>query len=76
MKILDIIVSVLLIIGGLNWGLVGFFNYDLVAALTGHLTLVSRIIYVVVGLAALYRLIDLLRFSTHVNLHTHRPAVT
>ena len=47
---------VLLIVGGLNWALVGLFNLDFVAALFGRMTLVSRAIYVVVGLAALFGL--------------------
>lgn len=43
---------VLLIVGGLNWGLVGLFNFDLVAALFGDMSTLSRIVYVVVGIAA------------------------
>jgi uncharacterized membrane protein YuzA (DUF378 family) len=55
MKTLDAIVTVLLIIGGLNWGLVGFFQFDLVAALFGGQAAVgSRIVYAIVGLCALY----------------------
>ena len=44
----------LMIIGGINWGLVGIFNFDLVAALFGTQTPLSRLVYAVVGLAALY----------------------
>ncbi len=52
---LDWIAMVLLIIGGLNWGLVGFFKYDLVSSIFGGETaVVSRIIYALVGLSALY----------------------
>lgn len=47
---------ILVIIGGLNWGLVGFFDYDLVAAIFGDMTTVSRVIYALVGLSALYML--------------------
>ncbi len=50
----DWIVWILLIIGGLNWLLVGAFSFDLVAAIFGEMALISRIIYVVVGLCALY----------------------
>ncbi len=50
------IALVLLIIGGLNWGLVGLFNFDLVAFLLGRMTLLSRIVYVLVGVAALSKL--------------------
>lgn len=45
---------VLLIIGGLNWGLIGLFKYDLVAAIFGDLSTVSRVVYTLVGLAAIY----------------------
>ena len=42
----------LVLIGALNWGLVGLFGYDLVAAIFGNMTLMSRIIYSLVGLSA------------------------
>lgn len=47
---------VLLIIGGLNWALVGLFNLDFVAALFGRMTLPSRAVYIAVGVAALFGL--------------------
>jgi len=47
---------VLLIVGGLNWALVGLFNLDFVAALFGPMTLLSRAVYVLVGMAALFGL--------------------
>lgn len=50
----DWISMALLIVGGVNWGLVGLFNFDLVATLFGEMSLVSRIVYAVVGLSALY----------------------
>lgn len=56
MKTLDVIVTLLLIIGGLNWGLVGIFDWNLVSAIFGELSVVSRIIYIVVCAAALYQL--------------------
>jgi uncharacterized protein len=52
----DWIAFVLLIVGGLNWGLVGAFNFDLVATIFGDMTALSRIVYVLVGLAAIYLL--------------------
>ena len=59
---LDRIALVLVIIGALNWLLVGLFKYDLVAALFGGTaSLVSRIIYVVVGLAGLWAISLLVR---------------
>ena len=48
-----LIAMVLLIIGGLNWGLVGAFNFDLVAALFGRKSKLSRVVYMLVGLSAL-----------------------
>lgn len=54
MKAMEWIPMVLLIIGGINWGLVGLFDIDLVATLFGSGSALSRIIYVLVGLSALY----------------------
>ncbi len=54
MNALDWVAMVLLIVGGLNWGLVGLFNIDLVAALFGTQSALSRVVYVLVGLSALY----------------------
>jgi uncharacterized membrane protein YuzA (DUF378 family) len=55
MKTLDVIIAALLVIGGLNWGLVGLLNFDLVAAILGNMSFLSRIIYVVVGVSAIYQ---------------------
>jgi uncharacterized protein len=58
MKKLDVLAVILLIIGGLNWGLVGLFRIDLVAAIFGmkfgEKSIFSAAVYVLVGLAALY----------------------
>lgn len=51
----ETIVFVLLIIGGLNWGLVGFFDWNLVDAIFGPMSTPSRVIYALVGLSAVYR---------------------
>ena len=53
MKALKIIALVLVIIGGLNWGLVGLLDFDLVATIFGEMSAISRIVYVLVGLAAI-----------------------
>lgn len=53
MKILDVTVAILLIIGGLNWGFVGLFNFNLVEGIFGYGGL-ARIIYIIVGLSAVY----------------------
>ncbi len=55
MRSLDVAAAVLLVIGGLNWGLVGVANFDLVATIFGEMSSLSRLVYVVVGLAALYQ---------------------
>ena len=56
MKSLDTVALVLVIVGGLNWLLVGLWQYDLVAALLGADSTLARIVYVLVGLAALWML--------------------
>jgi len=58
MRTLDAIVAVLLIIGGLNWGLVGVFNFDLVKFIFGAGSVLSRLVYAVVGLCAIYWLVE------------------
>lgn len=55
MRTMDTIIAILLVVGGLNWGLVGLFNFDLVAGLLGDGTALSRIVYAIVGLSALYQ---------------------
>lgn len=54
MKIVDKIALVLVIIGAINWGLIGLFKFDLVAAIFGELTLMSRIVYTLVGISGLW----------------------
>ncbi|MBL8030228.1 MAG: DUF378 domain-containing protein [Candidatus Doudnabacteria bacterium] len=56
LNFIDWLALVLVIVGGLNWGLVGFFSYDLVAALFGDMSGLSRIVYGLVGLSAIYLL--------------------
>ena len=53
MRSLKIISLILVVIGGLNWGLVGLFDFDLVAAIFGEMSIISRIVYAIVGLAAI-----------------------
>ena len=59
MRALNILTQVLLIVGGLNWLLVGAIDFDLVAALFGDMSPLSRIVYVLVGLSAIYQAIQL-----------------
>ncbi|HLD55488.1 MAG TPA: DUF378 domain-containing protein [Candidatus Nanoarchaeia archaeon] len=51
---MDWIAIVLVIIGGINWGLVGLFEWDLVMFIFGDMTILSRVIYSLVGLSALW----------------------
>jgi uncharacterized membrane protein YuzA (DUF378 family) len=55
MKKLDVLAAVLLVIGGLNWGVVGLTGSDIVGTLLGNLSPASRVVYLLVGLAALYQ---------------------
>ncbi len=58
-KPVDVVAYVLILIGAINWGLIGFFGFNVVAALFGEMTILSRIIYAVVGLAAIYHILAL-----------------
>ena len=70
MKALDMIALALVIIGGLNWLLVGLFEFDLVASLFGgQEAMLSKIVYILVGLAALYSL----KFFKHINDQYEEP---
>jgi hypothetical protein len=51
---IDWVALILVIVGGLNWGLVGAFGFDLVATIFGDMSGLSRIVYVLVGVSALY----------------------
>jgi uncharacterized membrane protein YuzA (DUF378 family) len=61
MKALNLITLILAIVGGLNWGLVGLFDFDLVATLFGAGSAISRIVYVLVGISAVYQIIPLIK---------------
>lgn len=54
MRGLDIIALVLVVIGAVNWGLIGFFQFDLIASIFGTMSMVTRIIYAAVGICGLY----------------------
>ena len=59
--------AIILVVGGINWGLVGLFEYDLVASIFGETfgttNTASRIVYIIVGLSAIYTLVGLLRME-------------
>ena len=60
MSVADYVAWVLVVVGGLNWGLVGVFKYNLVDSLFGVDSGVSRVVYALVGLAAVYMVVALL----------------
>lgn len=60
---IDWLMIVLVVVGGLNWGLVGLFHFDLVATLFGDFSIISRIVYGLVGIAAVYTLASAMRFA-------------
>ena len=64
MKVLNVVALVLVIVGGLNWGLVGAADFNLVSALFGVDSVLSNLVYIVVGLAAVYCAVMLKPFSS------------
>ncbi len=54
MKTIDYIALVIVIIGAINWGLIGIFQFDLVRVIFGDMSFVSRTIYTIVGICGLY----------------------
>ena len=70
MRALNLITLALVIIGGINWGLVGAFQFDLVAALFGGQdAALARLVYVLVGLSALWQIVPLLRSASPEQVH-------
>jgi len=61
MRIVNTLTLVLIIVGGLNWLLVGLAKFDLVAAIFGEMSPLSRLVYVLVGLSALWQILPLFR---------------
>lgn len=75
MRTLNLITLVLVIIGGINWGLVGAFQFDLVAAIFGGQdAALSRLVYILVGLSALWQLVPLFKGGERGEVRAeHRP---
>jgi uncharacterized membrane protein YuzA (DUF378 family) len=61
MRIVNYVTLTLLIVGGVNWGLIGLFGFDLVATLFGEMSTLSRLVYTLVGASALWQLVPLFR---------------
>ena len=71
-NVLDTIALILVIIGAINWGLIGFFQFDLVAFLFGGMdSWLSRIVYALVGLAGIYSITLLGRTASNSYASTH-----
>jgi uncharacterized membrane protein YuzA (DUF378 family) len=60
-RAINLLTLLLVIVGGLNWGLIGLFDFDLVAAIFGEMSPLSRIVYVLVGASALWQIVPLLK---------------
>ncbi len=54
MKTIDYVALILVVIGAINWGLIGFMSFDLVRVVCGNMSIISRIIYALVGISGLY----------------------
>jgi len=57
MKILDVVTAIILIIGGLNWGVMAIINFNLIGWIFRDMNLLTRIIFLVIGFSAVYQLI-------------------
>ncbi|HUW20425.1 MAG TPA: DUF378 domain-containing protein [Sedimentisphaerales bacterium] len=73
LKMVDCVVGALVLIGALNWGLVGLFDFDVVARIFGPMTAASRLVYTVVGLAALYDILTIKAIWHRWDIHFRRP---
>ena len=74
MKFLNVITLLLVIVGAVNWGLVGLFQFDLVAAIFGgQEATLSRLVYIVVAASGLYQLLPLM---TAISSDKHEPQIS
>ncbi len=71
MKVIDKIALALIIIGAINWGLIGFFEFNLVESLFGGFTALTRIIYALVGISGLWGIKLLLTDNTNENVRDY-----
>jgi len=60
-SVIDCIALILLLIGGLNWGFIGFFKWDVVASIFGEMSMFTRVVYGLVGLAAIWKIVCIIR---------------
>ena len=68
MRNLDVVVAILLVIGGLNWGMVGLFDFDLVYNLFLGYPVVQNTVYILVGLSAVYQVVSLKAIQARWNV--------
>jgi uncharacterized membrane protein YuzA (DUF378 family) len=61
MKTFELVAMILLLIGGINWGLVGAFNYNVITSLLGDGSTMTRAVYAIVGLCALYEAVQFMK---------------
>ncbi|WP_394282932.1 DUF378 domain-containing protein [Frisingicoccus sp.] len=61
---LDVVSLILIIIGAINWGLIGFFNLDLISMIFGTMSMITRTIFAVVGIAGIYSLVLFWKLKT------------
>jgi uncharacterized protein len=71
MRTIDVVAAVLLVVGGLNWGLVALANFDLVAAIFGAGTPLARVVYALVGLSAVYQITTIRLIQRRWSVATH-----
>ena len=70
MKILDVVCAILVVVGALNWGLVGLLEYNLVDQIFGTMNILSRIVYTIVGIAGLYQVVFLRSIHSRWGVHS------
>lgn len=74
MKYLNLLTLCLVIIGGVNWGLVGIADFNLVAAIFGAGSALSRLIYILVGISAVYQIVPFMRAMGTDEVHAESDA--
>jgi len=72
MKTVSVVALILVIVGGLNWGLVGAANFDLVATIFGAGSALARVVYLLVGASALWQLVQFAGGLSHGEMATSR----
>jgi len=76
MKTLNIVTLIFVIVGGLNWGLVGLLGLDLVQAVFGAGSLLARLVYVLVGISAIWQLVPLFNAFSSDEEHAERHSIS